>query len=168
MNEPKVVEPITKGFALDAQEQAKKAGKMEEQIVNRLDYIMQFAFKLFNQKKAYWYFHDAAEGEVGSLWNSYDKNETTMVVCDCDALKFTDKNDLDGDLCHDGVQTRWLFESFEQEFIDGKLRYEQKELDRKSMQKELSAKKKQEDALLIEQAKKKLSPKELAAIKRSL
>lgn len=168
MKDLELVPVITEKFVKEADEQARKAAGMEETIINRLEYIMQFAFNLFNQNKAYWYFHDAAEGEVGSLWKSYNKDQITMVVCDCDSLLFTDKDDVDGDLCHDGVQTRWLFEHFEKEFVDGKLRYEQKELERKSRQKELSAKKKKKDQLLIEQVKKKLSTEELAAIKRSL
>ena len=168
MTEPKIVSPVTKGFLLDAEELATKAGKMEEQIVNRLEYIMQLSFQLFGQKKAYWYFHNAEEGEVGDFWRSYDKDQITMVVCDCNnSMLIIDKTGSDWGIA-DSVPTRWLFEDFEQELINGKKKYEDSLLNKKAKKEELDLQKKKEDALLIEQAKKKLSPKELAAIKRSL
>ena len=48
------------------------------------------------------------------------------------------------------------------------VKYKQKEIDRKAEEQVLLAKKKKEDAEFLEQAKKKLSAKELDAIKRSL
>jgi hypothetical protein len=161
--------PLTTALVANAQELAKQSGILDEQIINRIHYIMVSVFNLFKKKDAYWYFYGAGEGEVGNLWSHYGSNEISIVADNCpgEEMVIIDKFGDDWGF-GDSIPTRWLFEDFEKELTEGKLKYEQKELDRKAKQKAMSAEKKQEDLELIKIAKKKLSKAELAALKRSL
>lgn len=165
---------ITKQLVEQWKTVSQQAGVFEDQIVNRIDYIVKTIFKTFDQKLEYWYFYGAGEGEVGTLRinddyfsvitelgrnrnRDYDSQQMVILLKDGSEWGF------DG-----SYPTRWLFEDFEKELIDGKKKFEEKEIARKLKQKEISAAKEQEDESLIEAAKKKLSKKELAAIRRSL
>lgn len=165
-------EPITQKLIHDWKVASSEASSMEEEIIERIDHIVRAWFKAFNNELNYWYFDGAAEGEVGDL-SKYMGADTIWCIwtelkkeCPHD-MAIIDKN---GDVYvwESSIPTRWLFEDFEDEIINGKKLYEQKELERKAKIKTLSTQKKIEDRLLVEEAKKKLSKKELAALKRSL
>jgi len=167
--------PITQGLITDWEITTKKASAYEAVIIARLDYIIRTVFKTFERKLETWYFSDAGEGGMGNF--TYDVPEIYMVMETARNRQGGYDNNEDmfiidkdgGEYGFDGsVPTRWLFEDFEKELVDGKKKFEEKEIERKLKQKELSTAKKQEDKALIEAAKKKLSKKELAAIRRSL
>lgn len=159
---------ISSEIVTQAKDLAAQAGKLEEIIINRIGYIIDTIFKTFKQKYDCWYFYGAGEGEVGDLWRHYCNNHIDIIIVGCSSeMVIIDKNGDEWGF-EDSIPTRWLFEDFEQELIDGKKKFEDKEAERKKKQKELSAAKKQEDKDLVEAAKKKLSKKELAAIRRSL
>lgn len=167
-------EPLTPLLVKQWEIAEQQAGALKEQIVDRIDYIIKTIFKAFDKKFDYWYFYGAGEGEVGPLIinsnsfsvitelaknrnGNYDFNEMVILLKDGSEWEL-----------NDSIPSRWLFEDFEKELVDGKKKFEEKEAERKVKQKELSAAKKQEDKALIEAAKKKLSKKELAALRRSL
>ena len=163
------VKTLTPELVAEAEDLVSRAGKLEEKITDRIHYIMTSIFKLFGKKSAYWYFYGAGEGEVGPLWAHYDKEMIGVVIDDCPGesmvILLKDGSEWGFD---DGIPTRWLFEDFEEELTQGKKNYEEREITRKAAQKELAANKKLEDKKLIEGAKKKLSKKELEALRRSL
>src|SRR5512135_1329026 len=163
------VKPITPELVAEAEELATRLGKMEEKITDRIHYIMLSIFKLFSKKDAYWYFYGAGEGEVGPFWAHYDKDQIGVVIDNCpgETMVILLKNGDEWGF-EDSIPTRWLFEDFEEELIQGKKKFEEREIARKAAQKELAVNKKLEDKKLIEGAKKKLSKKELEALRRSL
>ncbi len=150
-----------------------QTGRLENIIIERITYIIHTLFEKFDMKLDTWYFDDAGESQVGNLADHYGKYEIDSIAIELNKnFKYKDISIIDrfGEEWSWGnsIPIRWLFEDFEKEIIDGKVKYIEKEAARKSRQKELSANKKKKDQLLIEQAKKKLSTEELAAIKRSL
>ena len=165
--------PITQKFIDEWREAYRRSAKMEDTITERIDYILRTIFETFGAKLDYWYFDGAAEGEVGDLARWMDDDEISgiyteaikeikspMVIID----KFGDEWEYQGE-----IPTRWLFDAeFAIELHNGKLQHELKEKERKEKQKERSAAKKKRDELLVEEAKKKLSKEELAAIRRSV
>ncbi len=165
--------PITQKFVDEWYGVSTRAAKMEDEITERIDYILRTIFETFDGKLNYWYFDGAGEGEVGDLarWMNDEeisgiyteaaKNcKSPMVIID----RFGDEWEYQGEF-----PTRWLFDSeFAIELHNGKLQYELKEKERKEKQKARSEAKKKQDARLVEEAKKKLSKEELAAIRRSV
>jgi len=169
-------EPITQKLIDNWQLAATEAGKMEGQIINRIDYIVRTIFQTFNHKLDCWYFYGAGEGDVGDLLRHYDSDEINIITelarnkgggYDSIEMVILDKEGNEWGF-DSSIPTRWLFENFEQELIDGKRLFEDQQIERKKNQKELSAKKKLEDQALATAAKAKLSKKELAALRRSL
>ena len=149
------------------------SARLENIIIERLSYIVHTIYNIFGYQVNTWYFDDAKEGEVGDLKNHIYNDYINNIIVECKSLKkdpaiiIFDKNrfEWEKDL---GIPVRWLFENFEQEIIDGKKKFEEKEAARKAKNKEQSAKQKLEDQELINSAKSKLSKKELAALRRSL
>jgi hypothetical protein len=166
------VKPITRGLVSEWNIASAEVGKMENQIVDRIDYIIRTWFQVFDSKLDYWYFDGAEEGQVGDLKNHMDSYNISNIWTECKKdcsheMVILDKN---GDEYgwESAILTRWLFEDFEDEIINGKKLYLEKEIERKAKKKIASAQKKIEDTLLVEEAKKKLSKEELAALKRNL
>lgn len=150
-----------------------QASRLEDIITSRITYIVHTLFNQFNMKLDTWYFSDAGEGQVGSLSDHCRGDEIDSIEVELNRdFVYLDINIIDrfGNewMWENMIPRRWLFEDFEKEIADGKIKYLEKEVARKAKQKELSKKKKAEDALLIEKAKQKLSAKELAALKRNL
>jgi len=147
--------------------------KLEDQILDRIDYILNTWFSIYGAKLEYWYFDGAAEGEVGdlhrfmntdSIWSFYveTKNypDNDMVFIDKDGDEYSWQSE---------IPTRWLYDdSFEEEIIKGKAEYERREEERLAKKKQKTANKKAQDEKLVEEAKKKLSKEELAALRRTL
>ena len=119
--------PITEGLIVDWEKACKNAGHLEEQITDRLDYIIKTIFQVFDERLDTWYFDGAREGCMGDL--TYDKPEIFM-IWDHGTLK-DDMIILDRDgkevMFDQSVPTRWLFEEFEAELIAGKRKYEEQE-----------------------------------------
>jgi hypothetical protein len=172
----KSVPVITPAFLNDWKKAATLAGTMEESIVNRINYIVRTVYDVFKVKIDTWYFYGAGEGEVGDLMRQLDDNEINIITelarnkdggYNSIEMVIIDKYGHEWGF-EDSIPTRWLFEPFELELMNGKKNFEEKQAERKKSQKELSAQKKLEDAALATAAKAKLSKKELAALRRSL
>ena len=163
------VKPITPFLLEEAEDLANRAGLLEQQIVNRIHFIMTSIFSLFNKKRAYWYFYGAGEGEVGNLWDNIDKLQVNVIIDECpgDAMVILLKDSSEWSL-DDGFPTRWLYEDFEDELVDGKAKYELKEVQWKAEQKIKLQNIKKEQEKLAKAAKSKLSKEELQALKRTL
>jgi len=164
--------PITRSLVMDWQEAHRKASKLEDAITERIDYVLKTWFEVFGAKLEYWYFDGADEGEIGDLYRYFNDDNIYgfyVEVKGCpDEMVIIDK---DGDEWgwESEIQTRWLFEEgFKEEIIQGKALYEKREKERQEAKKKSREAKKAKDDALAEAAKKKLSPEELAALKRTL
>jgi hypothetical protein len=125
-------------------------------------------FDLFEQKDAYWYFYGAGEGEIGDLWRSYSRDEIDIITDRCpEEMIVLLKDDSEWGL-NDSIPTRWLFEDFEEELIEGKKKYEEKQRAKQAENKTKRTIKKAEIEKLIIEARSKLSKKEWIALKKSL
>jgi len=166
-------EPITKEYFEQAEKVIAFANKFTGKIEDRLDYIIHKFFEIYDCKVNTWYFEDVEESEVGNLWDHMDQDYITSIWIDINerSKKYNNYAFIDKfgevDEWANSIPTRWLFEDFEQEVIDGKKKFEEKELAKKARQKELSEQKKNKNAELVEKAKQKLSKEELQALKRS-
>lgn len=159
----------------------KVADAYEEVISERIGYVIKTVFNTFGKKISTWYYEDAPEGGMGSLqkaFNSGERDGSIRVVVEKDAPygerhSFGDmdallEGDIEWDFSYGEFPERWLFEDFEQELIDGKKKFEEKEAARKLKAKEAKSKQTKEDKKLADQVKSKLSKKELAALRRVL
>lgn len=169
MTKIEIVEPITPELIKEAEALAIQSGRLEEQIVDRINYIMESIFSLFSKKSAYWYFYGAGEGEVGNLWANYNQSHIDMVIDECPGesmvVLLKDGTEWGFD---DSIPTRWLFEDFETELTEGKKKYKELEEDRKNTDKAKRLYQKEQNKKLAQVAKSKLTKKELAALKRTL
>jgi len=167
-------EPIKQNTVKEWKRIRSEAGALEEDIEQRITYIIRFWFEAFGSKLDTWYFDEAGEGEVGDLSRHMNDDEIDSIYVEMKSHsnQIGDEYIIDK-FGHEygwesSIPTRWLFENFEQEIIDGKKLYEEKEAARKLKQKEKSAQKKLKDKNLAEVAKSKLSKEELAALRREL
>lgn len=164
--------PITPQLVSEWEVARSKASELENQITERIDYILNVWFKTFGGSLKYWYFDGAGENEVGDLAKYMGDESIYGLFIECNPNSKNEMVIINKDGSEWGweseIPTRWLFEDFENEIINGKKLYEERAANRKAKKKELTLAKKQEDATLIEEAKKKLSKKELAALRRSL
>jgi hypothetical protein len=163
------VKPLTVEMVDEAGDLAAKAGKLEEKIVDRIHYIMLNIFKLFSKKSAYWYFYGASEGEVGDLWKHFHQDSISVIIDNCpgESMEILLKDGSEWGF-EDSIPTRWLYEDFECELIEGKKKYEEKEIARQLEEKNKRFQKKGEDQRLASAAKKKLTKEELRALKKVL
>lgn len=160
---------ITSKLVLQWQQSNSETAKLEDEIINRIDYILHVWFAAFNTKLEYWYFEGANEGEVGSInidsdtiWGFHIKVNNYP-----DDMSIIDKNGMEYSWQSE-IPVRWLYDdSFEEEIIKGKKEYEQKSQERAAKRKQKADLKKIKNEKLIEQAKSKLSKEELAALKNS-
>lgn len=166
-------EPITHNLVNEWQALKSKASALEDDIEQRIDYIIRFWFATFDAKLDTWYFVDANEGEVGNLSYHMNDEEISSIHVEMKSGNFKDDEYIIDKFGNEwgwesSIPTRWLFENFEQEIIGGKKLFEEKEIARKAKQKEKSAQKKLKDKALADAAKSKLSKEELAALRREL
>lgn len=151
------VQTITQEFVDQAKQMAKEVDNSKSIIADRITYILKVLYNTFGMRLKYWYFEGAEEEDIGNLWR-YLKNDYIdhLVVCVHEAndaeIAIIDKygNEWEFDCC---LPTRWLFEDFERELIDGAKKYE-----------ELNS----EDRKLANIAKSKLTKEELEALRKVL
>jgi len=170
--------PINKELFNEWEKLSAQVGALEDQIIKRIDYIVQNIFKIFGVKLINWSFYGAGgvdeDGEdVRKLQCHYNddgieieflarrgRSNNEMVFID----KFGHEYGIDSE-----IPTRWLYDdNFQQEIIAGIAEYKKRKAESEAKQKALNALKKIETEKLVEEAKKKLSKKELAALRRSL
>jgi hypothetical protein len=179
MKDIKKYDVVSKDVIAKCEELNKELGGLEDKITNRMTYVLQTLFATFGIKLGTWYFDDAPEGGLGDLWRHYHDDEIYVVTevgsnCEKDRNLFNSVNMVIIDKFGEewgfegGLPTRWLFEDFEQELIDGKKKFEEAEEARKIKEKEDRSKRKEQDKALAQTAKAKLSKKELAALRRTL
>lgn len=149
--------------------------KLENTILDRIDYILNTWFSIYGAKLTCWYFDGAEESEVGDLHRYMDTDSIWNFHVDVKGYPDNDMVFIDKDgeeyLWQSEIPTRWLYdEHFEEEIIKGKAEFEKREEERlaKKKKKQKSAEKKAKDDLLAQQAKQKLSKEELAALRRTL
>ena len=176
MNNVTFVKPISADTITHCKELRNKLNLLEGEIIDRLNYIIYTMFSMWGINFDTWYFEGAEEGEVGNLWRNYASDEISGLVLDFDrheeeynsgSITIIDK---DGDewQFYNSIPTRWLFEPFEGELAKGKELFFQQEIARKEALKTKRAKQKEKDLKLAEAAKAKLSPEEIAALKKTL
>lgn len=165
-------EPLTHNTYYQWQAAAANVGRLEDDITSRITYIITKWFEIFGAKLNTWYFDGAEENEVGDLSRYMNDNNIWNIYVDSENFPDNELYIIDRfgkEYCWQSeIPTRWLFSDFEKEIIEGKKLYEEKEEARKLKRKETTIARKQKDAKLFENAKKKLSKEELAAIRRSL
>lgn len=157
-------------FVVAAKQAAAVADGMKANIEGRLDYIMKCIFDCFNMKDAFWYFKDAGEGEVGNLWDYYTDEHIDVVIetrKSFGMLKIITNEDMELSLV-DGIPTRWLFIDFENELLEGKEKFIERQVRVAKINKEKRQIEKIEEKELADAAKLKLSKKELDALKKVL
>lgn len=165
---------ITPNLILEWENARSKADDLENQITDRIDYILKTWFEAFDTKLNTWYFDGAGEGEVGELASHMHKdNIWGIVVMLDDNLDESDMCiiDKDGDewFWQSEIPVRWLFDDgFKEEIIQGKAAFEKKERERLEAKKRSKEAKKTKTNALAEAAKKKLTPEELDALKKLL
>lgn len=102
----------------------------------RINYIVMKIFELFEIKDHYWYLYGAAEGTRGDILNEcnctyiepmYDSHKNNYKSGHIEDMNIYDRYNKHISLC-DGFPTRWLWEDFEKELIDGKATYEAERL----------------------------------------
>lgn len=167
--------PIAPQLLADWKKLYSETSKLENQICNRIDYIVKTVFKTFGAKLSTWYFYGAEEGEMGDL-NRALYTDYFSVITELVRDRNGNYNHIDMViLLKDGSEwgfegeypTRWLFEDFEEELIEGKKKYQEKVQEEKNKKKEKDLLKKQKNELLVEKAKAKLTKEELKALKSS-
>jgi hypothetical protein len=165
---------ITQELFSDWERLHKEISSLESQMEDRIDYIIRSVFKEFGNRLSTWYFPGAEEGEVGSMKYAVDKDYFT-VETDCLERYESSKSGYKEMtiLLKDGTRwsfegmylTRWLFEDFEEELVQGKKKYEEKLEEEAKKKKERALARKQKKVLLAESAKAKLTKEELKALK---
>jgi hypothetical protein len=137
---------------------------LENKITDRIDYIVRYCFGKIDT----WYFDDAQPGSIGDLWENIKYNEIEGIIISR-GERFPERTEKDliiidsngGEInLYDSFPKRWLFEDFEKEVDEGKIKYEKKQLEKKNKRNE----KKDKTKSLAKSAAEKLSKDELAAI----
>ena len=166
--------PISPFAVSNWKEIKKQTDKIEGEIIERLDYIIRFLHKTFGVKLGTWYFYGAGEGRMGELCYEDDAINVVTELDRSSDGEYHSKEmciiDDNGDewMFDSYIPTRWLFEAFEQEIIDGKVKYEVVKKAKQEKEKAKRLQKKEEAKKLAESAKQKLTKAELAAIRKSL
>lgn len=166
--ETKVLSHTTLAIWLELQ---KNSSALEDQIVDRINYIVRKICEVFNDKLDWWDFPgDGNRGEGGRMIDAINGDKVSFVAEAENALsshevifKDNSKWDLNSDF-----PKRWLFENFEEELIEGKERFKIFEKNRLQNKRELAASNKIKNKMLVAQAKAKLSKEELAALKKEI
>lgn len=164
---------ITPEFMSQWEALSNETGKMEEQIITRIDYIIRTYFKIFDGNVDYWYFEGAEENQeknlIECIYNDFINSIFLMEKpsSKSNSLCFIDKN---GNIeCWSSrIPTRWLYEDFEGEIIIGKRLYEDKMAAKKEKAKLSKAQKAIKTSELVETAKAKLTTEELKALKQAM
>ena len=121
-----------------------------------------------------WYFNDAQEGEVGSFTESMLDGfieglviETSPPYQSIKKMMILTEGGLVLDLKY-SFPSNWLFEDFEQKLIDGIKKYQDSLVEENRLAKEKRDTEFAKTKKLVQEAKSKLSPEELKALKKLL
>lgn len=167
MEKSKFVEPLTQDICTDIENLFSERSRISALLTGRVNYIIEEMARVFNVKISWWSFSNPSEYvSEGSFEDSYGQDyfefEWELDRCkDCTILN------KDGRLIdlNNEFPTRWLYEPFEDELLEGKSRLEQKKSAKKAANKAKQLLKKKEKELLLEQLKGKLSAEEMKVLK---
>lgn len=143
-----------------------QAGVLESQLENRITYILKKIYETFGSQLDYWYTSDAPEGDQGDLLRCWRyNNDTISDLCIHPYLEAVIilNNGSEWGL-HDDIPSRWLFEDFEEELVNGKRLYEERQAQKKEDARQKRQAKKAEKERLKATAAAKLSPAERKAL----
>lgn len=171
-----MIKPITKDLVDKWDDAVCTASQLEQEIINRVNYVISVWVSAFGGKLTNWWFSSADEGEMGHLADHMSKDsiysihieckpqpkpndEYSMVIIDKDGSEYGWESE---------IPLRWLFEDCEDEIVKGKALYDQKLIKKKEAAALRRTLKKKLDTALAEQAKAKLTPEELQALKKVL
>ena len=161
--------PISNDHFKDYMEAENRLSQLEEVLTDRIGYIIDKLHDICGINYEYWYFEGAPEGDVGKP--DIDQYTVSSLVVDygCNGYKSIKLILKDGEewILEESFPSRWLFEDFEQEVIDGKKKFDAKEKARKEKAKQQRLSRKEKDKRIIEKVTSKLTKEEIAAIKRS-
>lgn len=164
------MKPITPNLITDWKNSVQVTRSLENDIIERIDYVIKTWFEVFGAKVKYWYFEGAGEDEVGDLFGYLKDDYIYGLFVETNTFPnnmfIIDKygNDYGWE---SEIKLRWLFEEdFKEEIKQGKALYKKREQERLKLQNNPTKVKKTRDSVLIKSAKKKLSPEEFAALKR--
>jgi hypothetical protein len=143
-----------------------EAAELEQRMQARIGYILKFFFEAAGSKLDWWRFGSYEEekpmyGQVGKDYISGIYAESKGSYPSEESLTFIDKNGKEELFLLDwGIPTRWLYEDFEQEVVDGLKKYKDVVAQRKAKEFERRTKNKQEKEKLVAEAKAKLTKEE--------
>jgi hypothetical protein len=148
---------------------AKAAPSPEQDIIDRIGYIIRTIYKEIGEELSTWYFDGADEGEVGII--DIDDYGTglfgTSIVYEPGLYDTMVKLKKEGviDLGGDGLPTRWLYEDFEDELRAGIVAYEKHQVAEKEARakKKIATTKSKNEKLAAIKAK--LTPEEIKFLK---
>lgn len=105
-------------------EAVKLRGKYEDEIIQRIDYILRRIYQEFGGTIKCWYFDSAAEGEVGELTRYLEKDYVSGYHTEATGVDEEMLILLDGTIWElSSFPTRWLAQPFEKEFVEGRAAY---------------------------------------------
>jgi len=164
------MEKITKDFYNETLDKEKELYKNVEVLEKRLDYILTTFFHQWDINLNTWYFEDAKEGEVGNILQNMNSDSVYYIHIETNSKhdkKFHNEEIVIIDkfgkelYWENEIPTRWLFEDFEQEVIDGKAKMEEKNRKSKEKREKVLASRKANAKKIMENIKGKLSKEEL-------
>lgn len=140
-------------------------GEVEEFVIDRVDYIIKKIAATFDSQVEWWSFpYSSEENSMGNLNNAYNDDclqfEGEFKRSDwCIILDDGEEYDLNNEF-----PTRWLYEDFEEELINGKKELEQKLAKQKEDKVKKTLLKNSAKKKLLESAKSKLTEEERKAL----
>lgn len=142
---------VSTGDLLEAKELSSKIYAIEQKLIARVDYILKFWLGKFDCEIDTWFFDDAEEGEMGSVFKNMDDQNIhsfTLQVLDGKKIKHLQYVDGNGEIhvWNGQIPKKWLFQGFEHEVTSGKYLYDKRAQN------------------LAKSAKAKLTPDELDAL----
>jgi len=150
------VAPITQELVTKCEKLRRELGSFQKGIEDRLDYIIRTVYQAFGYQIQYWWYEDAEEGELGSLWRAFSQFQIEGISVGAEVTKemvILLKDGSEYELTY-SVPTRWLFEDFEDELLQGKKAYEEKlEQERVTNKKKQHAKKEKKKQALAKLTK---------------
>lgn len=121
---------------LDKREKlANKLAGIDDEIFDRIGFILNTIYDTFEKTLFNWYFYGASEGSVGDFGSNHNEDEVSGFVLDPPAVgrgwEIILDDGTEWTLNHGIFPTRWLYEDFEKELIEGKKKFEEKRKSRR-------------------------------------
>lgn len=115
---------------MDAKSSYEQLARMSNNIEHRLDYVVRYILSAFGHQIDAWWFMNANEGEIGSIWEHVSSRNGAYIITDIQLelrnyfgvkpFSFKDKHGHTYGVKGSGSLTipfRYLFEDFENELV---------------------------------------------------